>query len=196
MSDDKINEDLARKHGPSEASAWVRRFLPGIKNKGSILDVACGAGRHLRLALELGYSVTGIDKDLTQLDDIATRSDVGLIEADLETGRTFPLKDMGYDGVIVSNYLWRPILSDIIGCVADDGVLIYETFAAGHERHGKPCNPDFLLNGNELLEAVIPHLRVVAFEHGLREGAYPKNVQRIAACGPAHPWAGEAPVVI
>jgi len=77
--------------------------------------VACGAGRNMRLALEQGYSVTGIDRDLTQVEDLASRGDVGLIEADLEAGRAFPLKDMRYDGVIVTNYLWRPVLSDIIG---------------------------------------------------------------------------------
>lgn len=196
MSDEKTIEDPAHKHGLHETSTWVSRFLPGIKQAGSILDVACGAGRHMRLALETGYSVTGIDKDLSQVEDLAERKDVGLIEADLETGRDFPLKDMRYDGVIVTNYLWRPILSDIIGCVADDGVLIYETFAAGHERHGKPCNPDFLLKANELLEAVLPRLTVVAYEHGLRGGDYPKIVQRIAACGPEHSWAGETPVSI
>lgn len=150
----------------------------------------------MRLALEAGYSVTGIDKDLSQVEDLAERKDVGLIEADLETGRDFPLKDMRYDCVIVTNYLWRPILSDIIGCVADDGVLVYETFAAGHERHGKPCNPEFLLKANELPEAVLPRLTVVAYEHGLRGGDHPKIVQRITACGPEHPWAGKKPVSI
>lgn len=196
MSDDEKQNGRAHKHGLHDPSAWVRRFLPGIKEKGRILDVACGAGRHMRLALEAGYTVTGIDKDLSQVEDLAARKDVGLIEADLETGRAFPLKDMAYDGVIVTNYLWRPILSGIIGCLADDGVLIYETFAAGHERRGTPCNPDFLLKANELLEAVLPHLTIVAYEHGLRGGDYPKVVSRIAACGPKHPWAGDIPVSI
>jgi len=194
MNDDVKPEDLAHKHGLHEPSKWVQRFLPGIKQSGSILDVACGAGRHMRLALELGYTVTGIDKDLSQVEDLAARKDVGLVEADLESGRAFPLKDMAYDGVIVTNYLWRPILGDIIGCVADDGVLIYETFAQGHERHGKPCNPDFLLCANELLEAALPRLFVVAYEHGLRGGVAPKIVQRIAACGPDHRWAKDSPL--
>jgi SAM-dependent methyltransferase len=191
MSDKNTHCNSARKHGPTNPSKWVERFFPGIKKRGQILDVACGGGRHLRLALEQGHPVMGIDKDLSQLDDIATRNDVGLIEADLESGRGFPLKEMRYEGVIVCNYLWRPILSDIIGCVSDDGVLIYEAFAAGHERHGKPSNPDFLLNANELIEAALPKLTVVAYEHGLRAGKRPRIVQRIAACGPEHPWAND-----
>lgn len=196
MNGKSDSQKSPRKHGPSKPSAWVKRFLAGVSAGGSILDVACGGGRHLRLALEQGYSVTGIDKDLSQLDDIAGRKDVGLIEADLETGRDFPLKAMRYDGVIVTNYLWRPILEDIVGCVADDGLLIYETFALGHERHGKPSNPDFLLKNNELLEAIVPKLVVTAYEHGTRQGTRPLIVQRIAVCGPEHRWAkdGAAPL--
>lgn len=178
---------------PASPSRWVDRFLPGVSEGGDILDVACGAGRHMRLALEQGYRVTGIDRDVSRLDDIAGRRDVSLIEADLETGLAFPLRDMRYDGVIVTNYLWRGILSDIVGCVADDGLLIYETFALGQERHGKPSNPDFLLKPNELLEAVLPRLVVIAYEHGQQEGPEgPEIVQHVAACGPGHPWAGEA----
>jgi len=144
----------------------------------------------MRLALEKGYRVTGIDRDLSMVEDLAERRDVSLIEADLETGNPFPLRDMRYDGVIVTNYLWRPILPDIVGCVAEDGLLIYETFALGHERHGRPSSPDFLLRHNELLEAALPRLRVLAFEHGLRPGTKkPRIVQRIAACGPEHRWA-------
>lgn len=191
-----MSNDSPRNHGPVKPSQWVRRFLSGVKQGGDILDVACGGGRHLRLALELGYSVTGIDRDLSRVEDIAGRKDVGLIEADLEADRAFALKDMRYDGVLVTNYLWRPILDDIIGCVAEDGVLIYETFALGHERHGKPSNLDFLLNNNELLGAVLPRLTIVAYEHGLRGGDYPKIVQRIAACGPRHPWAKNSPVAV
>ena len=193
MSDDEKHDDRAKTHALHEPSEWVQRFLQGIKQAGSILDVACGAGRHMRLALEQGYTVTGIDRDLSQVEDLAERKDVGLIEADLEAGRAFPLKNMAYDGVIVTNYLWRPIVKDIFGCVADDGVLIYETFAQGHQRHGKPCNPDFLLNANELLEAALPRLCVVAYELGERTGKKPKIVQRIAACGPEHHWAKDRP---
>lgn len=185
------SEDLQRKHRAANPSPWVERFLSGVKPGGTILDVACGAGRHLRLALEKGFSVTGIDRDLSRVEDIAGRNDVGLIEADLESGHGFPLKDMRYDAVIVTNYLWRPILADIVGCVAEDGILVYETFAQGQEKRGKPSNPDFLLKPNELLEAAVPHLAVVAYEHGVSGGDV---MQRIAACGRDHPWAKDGPL--
>ena len=185
------SEDLQREHRAANPSPWVTRFLGGAKPGGTVLDVACGAGRHLRMALEKGFSVTGIDRDLSRVEDIAGRNDVGLIEADLESGHGFPLKDMAYDAVIVTNYLWRPILGEIVGCVAEDGILVYETFALGQEKRGKPSNPDFLLKPNELLEAAVPHLAVVAYEHGVSAG---DMMQRIAACGPEHPWAKGGPL--
>lgn len=183
-------------HGLTKPSRWVQRFLKGVKPGGSVLDVACGAGRHMRLALEMGYSVTGIDKDLSQVEDLADRKDVGLVEADLETGRPFPLKDMRYDGVIVTNYLHRPILGDIVGCVATDGVLIYETAAVGNESHTGPSNPDFLLKPNELITAALPELVIVAYENGIRSDRSPNVVARIAACGPDHDWVEKNPVPV
>ena len=189
-----MTEKLAHLHGPPQPSNWVKRFLPGIARGGHVLDVACGAGRHIWLALENGYRVTGIDRDLSAAGELMGRPEAELIEADLEDGGPFPFKGRIFDGVIVANYLWRPILADIIACVADDGVLIYETFALGHERHGRPSRPEFLLKPNELIEAVLPHLAVIAYEHGVIEGRRPKIVQRIAACGKAHEWAGRGPV--
>ena len=39
--------------------------------------------------------------------------------------------------------------------LAPGGVLVYETFLQGHERFGRPRNPDFLLRPGELRAAVV-----------------------------------------
>ena len=181
-------------HDAPDPSPWVVRFLAGVAPGARLLDLACGRGRHLRYGLELGHHVTGLDRDVSKLDDLAGHGQVRLIEADLETGAPFPLAGETFDAVIVVNYLWRPILADIAACVAPDGILIYETYAQGNERFGKPSNPDFLLKTNELVEAFAPSLVIVAFEHGQAERPYPRVIQRIAACGAEHPWAGAAPL--
>jgi hypothetical protein len=59
-------------------------------------------------------------------------------------------------------------------------VLIYETFARGNERFGRPHNPDFLLHPGELLDA-FRTLTVVAFEQGEVSTPRPAVIQRIAA---------------
>ena len=79
----------------------------------------------------------------------------------------------------------------MLGTLADDGVLVYETFAAGNEAFGRPMNPDFLLTAGELLERVRGRLAVVAYEEGgvMRAGGQAGG-QRLAAVGPRHarPW--------
>lgn len=175
----------ADRHFVAAPSPWVVRFLAGVRPGGAVLDVACGGGRHMRAALDAGHPVTGIDRDLSALSVCAGNPRVRLIEADLEAGRPFPAAGERFAGVVVTNYLWRPILPDIVAAVADDGVLIYETFALGNQ--GRPSRPEFLLKPGELVEAVAGRLTVMAFEH-VRRGEPYRVVQRIAAVGGRHPW--------
>lgn len=143
---------------------------------GSVLDVACGHGRHMRWFAQRGHPVTGVDRSA---EAIAAVAGLGrAIEADIENG-AWPLDGETFDAVVVTHYLWRPLLPRIVASVAPGGVLIYETFAAGHETVGKPSRPDFLLREGELLQATAG-LRVVAFEEGF--SAHPDRfVQRVAA---------------
>jgi len=168
------------------ASPWVRRFLGAAKRGGAALDVACGRGRHLALCLDAGLTVTGIDRDLTPAAEFANAPGVELIEADLESGDPPPFRARSFDVVIVTNYLWRPLLPAIVDAVASGGLLIYETFAQGHERLGRPARPDFLLKPGELIEAARPRLVPLAYEH-VRLDDPPRIVARICAAGSSHP---------
>ncbi len=178
--------------GLMSPSPWVRRFLSGIPRTGQVLDVACGRGRHLRLALADGRAVVGVDRDLSGVADLDGMPGVELVAADLEDGSPFPFRGRTFAGVIVTNYLWRPILPDIVGCVAANGLLVYETFAVGNERYGRPSNPNFLLRPGELTETVRGQLLPISFEH-VRLPAPLRVVQRIVAVGPDHPWLSEPP---
>lgn len=164
-------------------SPWVRRFLALVPNiEGSrVLDLACGGGRHTRLFLDAGYDVLAVDRDVSGLADPSPTPRLKLMETDLEGSGGWPLKGEMFEGIVVTNYLFRPILSDIVGAVAPGGVLLYETFAQGNERFGRPRNPDFLLREGELLETVKGELAVVAYEHGEISEPKPAMVQRIAA---------------
>jgi SAM-dependent methyltransferase len=162
-------------------SAWVRRFIPLIRPGGRVLDLAAGAGRHTRFLIDMGFRVTAIDRDIARLRPLAGGTcDVHAL--DLEAGAPEsalgPLA--GFDAVVVTNYLHRPLFAPIAAALAPNGVLIYETFAVGNERFGRPCNPDFLLRPGELLEAFAA-LTIVAFEEGEVVLPRPAVVQRIAA---------------
>lgn len=141
------------------------RFADAIRPGGRVLDLACGNGRHTRFFLERGHPVTAVDIDLSGLVDLRTHPRLEALQADLEYG-PWPLEGCHYAAVVVVNYLWRPILPDIVAAPEAGGVLLYETFGRGQERFGKPSNPDFLLKPGELLEAVRNKLTVYAYEHG------------------------------
>jgi len=141
---------------------------------GAVLDVAAGGGRHTRLFLQRGHAVTAVDRDLTGLRDEADAR-LELVQADLE-GAPWPFAGRTFAGVVVCNYLWRPLLPALVAAVAPGGALLYETFAVGHERFGRPRNPDFLLRPGELLDAVRGALDVLEYEHG--EVGDPPNAVR------------------
>ena len=162
-------------------SRWVTRFAPQVAPRGTILDLACGGGRNGRHFLALGHAVTFLDKDIEALADLEDNPPAEIVCADLETGAPFPLQNRQFDGVVVTNYLWRDILSDICGAVAPGGLLIYETFGTGNEAYGRPRNPDFLLKPGELLETVGTAFDVLGYDHGLRRAPSTAVVQRIAA---------------
>ena len=155
-------------------SAWVQRFSGLLPAQGSVLDLACGSGRHLRWLAERGFAVTGVDRDAAALAPLAAVAEVWA--ADLE-GAAWPLPGRQFDGIVVTNYLWRPLWPAIRAALAPGGVLLYETFAMGQQTVGRPSRPEFLLHHGELLQACAG-LRVVAYEDGFEAGRY---VQRVAA---------------
>ncbi len=171
--------------GPSEPSAWVLRFAPYLPAGGPVLDLACGAGRHVRLFLERGHPVTAVDRDLSGIADMINRPGLEALEVDLEDGRPFPLAGRRFAGVIVTNYLYRPLFPALIAAVAPGGALIYETFAKGNEGFGRPRRPEHLMNPGELLEMVRGQLRVRAFEDLIVEAPRPAAIQRICAVNEA-----------
>ena len=157
-------------------SSWVRRWSHLVKPGGSVLDIACGHGRHMRWFSERGHAVTGIDRSSEAIAAVANLGQA--IEADIENG-PWPLEGMTFDAVVVTNYLWRPLFPSIVASVAPGGILMYETFAAGNETVGRPSRPDFLLRPGELLQATA-ELHTVAYENGFC-AAPERFLQRIVA---------------
>lgn len=161
-------------------SDWVVRWAPLIPRAGRVLDLACGGGRHARHLAAVGYRVEAVDRDADALARLAGCAGVTVRTADLEGG-PWPYAGERFDGVVVVNYLHRPLLPRLLEAVADGGVLIYETFAAGNERFGRPANPDFLLRRGELLEWLGGRLRIVAYEDVFVPQPRPAMVQRVCA---------------
>ncbi len=166
-------------------SAWVERFAGLVPASGEVLDVACGAGRHLRYFLARGHRVAGVDADVSRLADLRGRDGVEIVEADLEDGGRWPFEGRAFAAIIVTNYLHRPLFPALVAGLAAGGVLIYETFAQGNQQYGKPRNPDHLLRPGELLQAVEGRLQVVAYEFGQVARPRPAVIGRLCALSPA-----------
>lgn len=176
-------------HGPGlPPSDWMLRWTPLLRTGGSVLDVACGGGRHVRWLAAQGFAVTGVDRDAAAAAPLRDIAEV--IVADIEGG-PWPLAGRRFDAVLVSNYLWRPLLPVLRDSLAAGGMLIYETFADGQQHIGRPSRADFLLQPGELL-TVFAGLRVIAYEDGFLEDP-PRFVQRIAAVSAQAPPPGATP---
>jgi SAM-dependent methyltransferase len=172
-----------------QPSPWIARFVPLIE-QGEVLDLACGAGRHARFLAARGHSVLAVDRDAASLA-LAAGDGITTVQCDLEDGQAdtsagWPFRSARFQGIVVTNYLHRPLFEPILTSLAPGGILIYETFAAGNERLGKPSNPAFLLQRGELLGvaqgARSERFQVVAFEEGYVNSPKPAMVQRICLC--------------
>ena len=163
-------------HGTQPPSRWIQKWAHLVAPQGTVLDVACGAGRHMQFLAERGHAVTGVDRSPEAIE--AARPWGHTLLADIENG-PWPFPDLTFDALVVTNYLWRALLPTLLASLAPGGVLLYETFAAGNETVSKPSRADFLLQPGELLR-VCQGLRVVAYEDGFLDDPM-RFVQRIAA---------------
>ena len=172
---DRYNRAAVQTAAPSH---WVAEHLGAIPRGGRVLDLACGSGRHLRLLSAAGYQPCGVDRDISNAAALPDIADVELLQYDLEAG-PWPFDTNQFAGIVVTNYLHRPLFPSISDSLQPGGVLIYATFARGNERYGRPRSPDFLLRPGEL-RAVFGMLQTVAYEE-VTESDPPAVRQRIVA---------------
>jgi SAM-dependent methyltransferase len=173
-------------HALSAPSPWIARWSHLLAPGCEVLDVACGSGRHLQWFSSRGHPVVGVDQDIATARFHVSAAE--LVQADIENGPWPFLSGQDtrrFGAVVVTNYLWRPLLPMLLKSLVPGGLLLYETFAAGNETVGRPARPDFLLQPGELLH-LCAGLQVVAYENGFVPNP-DRFVQRIAAFAPALP---------
>jgi len=169
-----------RAHALAEPSAWVARFAARVPPKSRVLDIACGKGRHAKLFAAQGCSVDAVDTDAACGTELEAVAGVNFKRADLENG-PWPYRGRQFDAIVVTNYLYRPLFPLLVDALDAGGLLLYETFADGNQRYGKPSSPAFLLRPRELLDVFGESLHVLAYEEGAIAVPRVAVVQRLAA---------------
>ncbi|HPT58163.1 MAG TPA: class I SAM-dependent methyltransferase, partial [Casimicrobium sp.] len=153
-------------HNQETPSPWMQQHAHLVRPDASLLDVACGYGRHAKFFAARGIQVTAVDRDAAALASLAGVANVTTEMRDLEND-PWPYAADSFDAVVVCNYLWRPTLATLLDCIRPRGVLLYETFMDGNEKYGKPSRPDFLLRPEELVTHVALDFEIVDFTQGL-----------------------------
>lgn len=180
-------------HPTATPAPWIVRYAHLVPVGARVLDVACGQGRHARYFAARGCDVLAVDRNPAGLAALAGVPRIETREIDLETGE-WPLAGERFDAIVVVHYLYRPLIEPMLAALAPDGALLYDTFARGNEVFGRPVNPDFLLERDELLTRTAGRFTLVAFEQGaIVEDGRRAVVQRIAAVGPARAWPPHLP---
>lgn len=164
-------------------SDWLKRWWHLIPAGGQVLDLACGSGRHAVFLAARGYQVTAVDRDLGACAEVRDTPGVTWLAHDLET-EDWPFDAGIWQGVVVVNYLYRPLFPHLIAGLASGGALIYATYAHGQQRFGRPRDPSHLLMPGELLEVARGQLRVVAYEDVEETRPLACRRQRLAALKP------------
>ncbi len=178
---------------PAEPSSFFREqaaLLREAARLGVVCDLACGRGRSALAAAELGARVVAIDRDRDALRELsASARERGLaiqaLRADLETPHGIPLRPGSCGAILVFRFLFRPLASAIVDCLAPGGLLLHETFTI-HQKdvpYG-PRNPAFLLHPGEL-PRLFPELEIVCSWEGWTQAPRPVALARLAARKPS-----------
>ena len=164
-------------------SPWIEKYAPLIPKEKPVLDLACGKGRHSLYLLDAGYEVTAADVETTSISAFKGREGLTILQADLEKDG-WPFAANSFSGLVVVNYLWRPLFANISAALAPGGVLLYDTFMQGNEKYGRPSNPDFLLAPGELSESFGEGMEIIDFFEGYVDKPSPACRQSIVARKP------------
>jgi SAM-dependent methyltransferase len=168
-------------------SPWIVRFAPLVARGARVLDLAAGHGRHALFFAARHARVLAADRDGAALAGFAATPGIETRTVDLESG-DWPFPGERFDAIVAVRYLHRALFPHLLSALADDGVVLYETFALGNARYGRPADPAFLLTPGELLDFARDRLTVVAFEQGLVAAPQAAVQQRLAAVGRARAW--------
>ena len=152
--------------GPALVLAENAHLLP---DHGKALDLACGLGGNALFLAQQDLDVTAWDYShvaIEQLKQLARHQQLEL-QAEVRNVVEKPPVPQSFDVIVISHFLDRSIVSNLITALKPGGLVFYQTFTREKVNETGPGNPDFLLKTNELLE-LFSGLRILVYrEEGL-----------------------------
>jgi tellurite methyltransferase len=172
---------------PDAPADWLVAHAALLGRGGRALDVACGDGRNALYLARLGFEVDAVDISDVAIDalrDAAPERAPAVHPRVVDLERE-PLPAGEYDVVLNFNYLQRDLFGALERALRPGGWLVFETLGRAHiDELGKPINPVYVLDDNELLHA-FPGLRVRRYREGVvARSCGPRGVASLVAQRP------------
>ena len=136
---------------PSEVLFFNQHLLP---SKGMALDLACGYGSNSICLANNKLNVTAWDISELALEELSIRSkNLGLaINCETRDVLRYPPEPNTFDVIVVSKFLDRQLIKHLRHAIKPNGLIFYQTFIKNRTNKSGPKNPNYQLDGNELLE--------------------------------------------
>lgn len=165
----KWNDRYRAATGEPQASRVLKENLHLLPDQGRALDLACGLGGNAMLLAQQGLHVDAwdiADVPVSALQDIALKRQLS-IQAELRDVETHPPEPETFDVIVVSYFLQRDIVPEMIDAVKAGGLIYYQTFTRQRVSDRGPQRAEFRLADQELLHLFSSMQLVFYREEGL-----------------------------
>ncbi|MGK0297443.1 MAG: tellurite methyltransferase [Gammaproteobacteria bacterium] len=147
------NKFRSRKNINDKPAQVLTENLHLLPQTGTALDLACGLGANAMLMAKRGLTTHAWDNSDVALDMLNATTKHNGIRICIEQKdivKNPPCAD-SFDVIIVSHFLERCIVNQIINALKKNGLLFYQTFTRNKIVDSGPGNTEYLLERNELL---------------------------------------------
>jgi len=186
MSDERLRAKWDERHGDPGKNPFTAEVLAQnlhlLPSSGQALELACGLGGNALTLASQGLQVCAWDLSpvaIRRLREYAEAAGLANLRAEVRDVERNPPGPESFDVVVVSYYLERALVPDLIAALKPGGLLFYQTFTRIAITPKGPSNPDFRLADNELL-SLFKALRIRFYREENRLGDPTRGIRDVA----------------
>jgi SAM-dependent methyltransferase len=120
---------------------------------GLALDLACGVGVNALLLAEEGLRVQAWDLSEVAIEKLSAEAFArrAQVQSQVRDALADPPEADSFDVILVSHFLERKLMPDLVRALRPGGLIFYQTFTRTAVSDTGPGNPAYRLGDNELL---------------------------------------------